>query len=31
MRKWLDEHYKFLMMAAMLIELVLLAWIAWRA
>jgi hypothetical protein len=31
MRKWIDEWYRELMLVAMLVELVLLTFIAWKA
>ena len=29
--EWLDAKYRFLMLGAMAIELILLSWIAWKA
>jgi hypothetical protein len=31
MKKWVDDNYRFIMLASMMVELVLLAYIAWRA
>lgn len=28
---WIDKHYRLVMLLAMLLELILLSWIAWRA
>jgi hypothetical protein len=31
MKEWVDRNYRNLMLASMLVELILLAWIAWKA